>query len=154
MLHKTEKARYNAAYRKAHKIEIAACSRAYWKTNKERLTVCHKNYIQTECGKAAMKRGIEKYNATIRGKLCRVFRNMVNRCTNSNRPGYKNYGGRGIKVCFESLDDFRDYVINELQIDPRGLTIDRIDNDGNYEPGNIRFVTAKENCKNRIRRKF
>ena len=52
-------------------------------------------------------------------------------------------------VCFESLDDFRNYVIDVLKADPRGLQIDRINNGGNYEVGNIRFVTCLENNQNK-----
>ena len=74
---------------------------------------------------------------------------MRQRCNNPDQKAYKNYGGRGIKVCFGSADEFVDCVINELQIDPRGLQIDRIDNDGNYERGNIRFVTRRENNENK-----
>ena len=62
---------------------------------------------------------------------------------------YKNYGGHGIKNKFKSTGEFVDYVINELQVDPCGLQIDRINNDGNYERGSIRFVTCSENNRNR-----
>jgi len=74
---------------------------------------------------------------------------MKQRCTNKNAHNYNRYGGRGIKQKFDSSEKFIEYVLNILQIDPRGLQIDRIDNDRHYEPGNIRFVTAKENCNNR-----
>lgn len=74
---------------------------------------------------------------------------MKQRCTSPAYKNYKNYGGRGIKVCFKSANEFVDYVINILQVDPRGLQVDRIDNNGNYEPGNIRFVTHLENQHNK-----
>ncbi len=77
---------------------------------------------------------------------------MKQRCNDSETSGYRYYGERGIKLLF-TPDQFVDYVINTLKVDPRGLTIDRIDNDGHYEPGNIRFVTHKENCQNRRQRK-
>ena len=78
---------------------------------------------------------------------------MNQRCNNPEAQNYKYYGGRGIKNKFTSLDEFRDYVMNELRVDPRGLDIDRIDNSGHYEKGNIRFITHKENCQNRNKRK-
>lgn len=85
------------------------------------------------------------YSKTINGFLRRLFKNMKQRCYNPHAAGYEHYGGRGIEVCFKSSNEFVNYVINELQIDPRGLTIDRIDNDKNYERGNIRFITMSEN---------
>ena len=106
-----------------------------------------RKYNQTPARKEARR----KYNNTPAGRLRNVFSDMNQRCNNPNHPSYKNYGGRGIKNKFESLDDFRNYVINELLIDPRGLQIDRIDNGGNYEKGNIRFVTHAENQRNKGR---
>lgn len=90
-------------------------------------------------------------NKTIIGYLRIVYANMNQRCNNKNIPCYKDYGGRGIRCLFKSVNKFIDYVVNELKIDPRGLQIDRIDNNGNYEKSNIRFVTAKENMDNRKR---
>ncbi len=97
-------------------------------------------YQQTE--------GAKRYS-TISGYLESVLKNMKYRCTNPKADNYKYYEGRGIKVCFKNAAEFIDYVTNVLQVDPRGLDIDRIDNSGNYERGNIRFVTHKENCQNR-----
>ncbi len=91
----------------------------------------------------------KKYHGTIRGHLCRVFHGIKYRCDNPNCAAFKNYGGRGIRNKFESSTVFVDYVVNILQIDPRGLQTDRIDNNGHYEKGNIRFVTRKENLNNK-----
>ncbi len=93
-------------------------------------------------------RDCKNYYATVKGHLRVIFNTMVRRCSNPADKSYKYYGGRGIMVRFTS-DEFLSYVINGLQADPRGLTIDRIDNDGDYEPGNIRFVTMKVNRNNR-----
>jgi len=60
------------------------------------------------------------------------------------------YGGRGIKVCEEWKDNFKlfyDFCINHRW--EKGLTIDRKNNNGNYEPSNIRFITQQANCQNR-----
>lgn len=100
-------------------------------------------YLQSEAGKAAIKRG-QKYLTTIDGYLRRLYSRMKQRCENPNDAGYKYYGGRGIEVQF-TADEFVDYVVNVLQQDPRGLTIDRIDSDGHYEPGNIWFCTMIQN---------
>ena len=89
------------------------------------------------------------YKKTFMGSLRIRFANMKTRCGNKNCLRYKDYGGRGIECKFGSFDEFADYVLNILKVDPCGLQIDRIDNDGNYEPGNIRFVTAKVNNNNK-----
>ena len=90
-----------------------------------------------------------KYRKTLIGYLRKLFVLIKQRCNNPKTSNYKYYGGRGIKCLFKSVDDFVDYVVNALQVDPRGLQIDRIDNDRHYERGNIRFVTPKENSNNR-----
>lgn len=94
-----------------------------------------------------------KYRKTIMGHLRHCFYDMRRRCNNLERKDYNRYGGRGIKCLFESVNEFVNYVIAELRIDPRGLQIDRIDNDGHYERGNVRFVTSKVNNNNRRKRK-
>ena len=112
-------------------------------------TAADKKYWASEKGKAANRRNYQKRNATIEGHLGYVYHDIVKRCTKSGDKDYCRYGGRGIQCLFSSRQEFIDYVINDLQIDPRGLDCDRIDNDGDYERGNIRFVTHQENCKNR-----
>ena len=74
---------------------------------------------------------------------------MKQRCLNRQYHHYKDYGGRGITVCNEWLEfiPFRDWALNNGYTE--GLQINRIENDGNYEPSNCNFVTAKENCQNR-----
>ncbi len=100
------------------------------------------------CSLSRMEKYRKVYRATTNGHLRDVYAGMKKRCSNPNCHNYHRYGGRGIK-CLFTADEFVSYVINVLQIDPHGLEIDRIDNDGHYEPGNIRFVTHSENCKNR-----
>jgi len=111
-----------------------------------------KRYRQIKRGKIADK----KYRSTFNGYLRCVFNGLKRRCNNPNCAAYKNYGGRGIRNKFNSFDSFRDYIINDLGHDTyekiKGLQIDRTDNNGHYERGNIRFVTCKENCNNRAKR--
>lgn len=67
---------------------------------------------------------------------------MLVRCTNPNDPNYPDYGGRGITVCerWEVFDNF----LSDMGERPFGLTLHRIENDGNYEPGNCKWATNKE----------
>ena len=102
-----------------------------------------KQYRQTH------KEERKQYYKTLQGHLNSVWHNILRKCNNPTHPHWKYYGGRGIKVKFACFEDFYNYVIKELKADPRGLTIDRIDNDGHYEPSNIRFVSQSENLRNR-----
>lgn len=75
---------------------------------------------------------------------------MKQRCNNPNNKKYKDYGGRGITVCTEwenSFEAFYDWAMESGYDD--GLSIDRIDVNGNYEPSNCRWATMKEQRHNR-----
>ena len=83
-------------------------------------------------------------------RLRSVWGNMIRRCTSPEENDWKNYGGRGIHVCkewLESFDAFRDWA--QLSGYRQGLTLDRIDNDGDYTPQNCQWSTMKEQSNNR-----
>lgn len=77
---------------------------------------------------------------------------MWQRCTNPKAPKYARYGGRGISVC----DRWRDFVdfLEDMGVRPDGTTLDRIDGDGNYEPGNCRWADWHEQAANRSNTKL
>lgn len=97
--------------------------------------------------------GCTKHN----GKGSRLYitwRNMKQRILNPNNKGYKDYGGRGITICNEWLEfiPFRDWALSNGYAE--GLQINRIINEGNYEPSNCNFVTSAENCQSRRNNKI
>lgn len=84
--------------------------------------------------------------------LNKVWRNIKGRCNNPKDKDFHYYGGRGIKICDEWLNDFQRFYNWAFANGYRqGLEIDRENNDGNYEPGNCRFVTRAQNNQNRTR---
>lgn len=87
-------------------------------------------------------------------RLYKTWESMRQRCNNKNSSGYNSYGGRGIRVCDEWSDfgSFRDWAYANGYDDtaPKGrCTLDRIDNDGDYEPSNCRWVDSKTQAQNR-----
>jgi hypothetical protein len=87
--------------------------------------------------------------------LFNIWQGMLQRCYYEGHPGYKNYGGRGVIVCDRWRDDVHVFIEDiEREIGPRPegkyekgrplYELDRIDNDGNYEPGNVRWLTISE----------
>lgn len=129
-----------------------------------------KNYKQywlflCECGNKKVinvnnvKRGLTKAcgcmehkgNRFIHGmkgtKIYRCWENMKKRCLNKNSPDYHNYGGRGITICKKWMD-FKNFFA-DMKFSPTNKSLDRIDNNGNYELNNCKWSTQKEQCNNK-----
>jgi hypothetical protein len=114
------------------------------------------NHTQS-CGCLQRKRSSEA--STTHGKtrtgLHNVWKTMKQRCTNPNNHKFHLYGARGIRVCDEwmnSFEAFYDYVSQLPHFGEKGRSIDRIDVNGNYEPGNVRWATASEQEHNKRRK--
>lgn len=81
-------------------------------------------------------------------RLYHIYHGIKQRCFNSKCPGYEHYGGRGITICEEwlnSYETFRDWSLEHGYKERCGLSIDRIDNDGDYCPENCQWITIGEN---------
>lgn len=77
-----------------------------------------------------------------------VWRNILSRCYQANCPSYPRYGGRGIKVCDRWKNSFKAFL-EDIGNPPTGAhSIDRVNNDGDYEPGNVRWATPTEQANN------
>lgn len=78
---------------------------------------------------------------------------MKQRCLNEKNKNFHRYGGRGIKMCDRWLESFWNFV-DDMGERPEGHTLDRIDNDGNYEPSNCKWSTYKEQNNNKGKMRF
>lgn len=99
----------------------------------------------TTCGCSHLRHGLS------RSSEYQVFKAMHDRCRNSHNPQFKDYGGRGICVCdrWSGKAGFAAFIADMGQKPPAAHSIDRIDNDGDYEPSNVRWSTRSEQQRNR-----
>lgn len=123
-----------------------------------------KSVCQCDCGKTCIvrndhvKEGRQKscgcnrgYNLKTHGlsgtkEYC-CWENAIQRCCNKNFADFHNYGGRGISIHPEWRRSFESFL-QHIGPRPEGTSLDRIDNNGNYAPGNVRWATKKEQCRN------
>ncbi len=98
------------------------------------------------CGCLKLKHG--HASATVKSRTYIKWTKMKHRCTNKNASDYPRYGGIGIKVCDRWLESFNNFLEDMGEV-PDGLSIDRVDPFGNYEPSNCRWADQKTQDRNR-----
>lgn len=103
------------------------------------------------CGAAKHRASEAKGNNPLWVSTYKAYKSMMDRCYRSNHSAYSHYGGRGITVCLRWTSSFIDFVADVGWKPAAHLSLDRIDNEGNYEPGNIRWATPLEQNNNRRR---
>lgn len=85
-----------------------------------------------------------------RTQIYYVWQAMIRRCHNEKNPSFPRYGGKGIKVCEEWRSSFMNFL-KDVGNRPDGLTLDRINSAGDYEPNNVRWATYKQQARNTSR---
>ncbi len=109
-----------------------------------------KEKTEKDENKTAAKKGRPKSHGLSKTPTYQSFRNAKQRCSNPNSPQYKDYGGRGVEFRFADVWD----LLADIGERPDGTTLDRIDPDGHYEAGNVRWATPQEQARNKRKNQY
>lgn len=115
----------------------------------------HMHYGKIVSCRCFQEETISTHGETTNGKPSpelKCWYGMKDRCFNPRSDSYKNYGGRGITVDVKWVSSYERFLTDMGRRPGKGFSIDRINNDGNYEPGNCRWATTKQQAANQRRR--
>lgn len=133
-----------------HRIWLARCGCGTpverWQFNPNNACAC-RACVCADISRARTSHGVSQKKGSPAYATYIAWCSMRWRCTNKARRDYPDYGGRGITICarWALFENF----LEDMGIRPAGLSIDRIDNSGNYEPGNCRWATGSEQARNK-----
>jgi hypothetical protein len=153
--------------RRFHNLTAIRRGESIWLKHGKRMELVSRWWFRCECGnerlcvisrvRSGAIKNCGKHRGWSKHPLYSTWYGIKTRTTNGNQISYENYGGRGIVMCKKWRDSFivfRTDVENEIGPKPPDRTFDRINNNGNYEPGNVRWATAKEQSDNQRPRKI
>lgn len=99
----------------------------------------HRDKNRYKKGEPILKHGMR------RTKEYKAWSNMKSRCYRRHDKSFNDYGGRGVRVCDQWIESFQNFYADMGPMPRERMQVDRVDNSGNYEPGNCRWATAREN---------
>ena len=128
--------------------DVAVAARCECGTEKTARLYQLRDGISKSCGCFRKEVFVTHGRSRTNDRTYRSWTHMVQRCTNPDVDCWENYGGRGITVCERWLNSFSNFLADMGPRPSLEHSIERIENDGNYEPGNCAWATKKEQCNN------